>query len=125
MAETDYTKQLKIENAKLETEIANQENNFNKYDRVNFYYAQDEVMQVYVQKLMTFLYIIIYLFLCYGFYSNSEKYSRFSIILYLVVFAVLPFTFRVISKFMYKIFLQILHMFNNGNAAYLYANQTS
>jgi hypothetical protein len=123
MTETDYTKQLKIENAKLETEIADQENNFNKYDRVNYYYSQDEVMQVYVQKLMTFLYIIIYLFLCYSLYSSSEKYSKFSIILYLVVFAVLPFTFRVLSTFMYKLFLQILHIFNSGNVAYLYANQ--
>jgi hypothetical protein len=122
MEKTDYTKQLKIENANLETEIANQENNFNKYERVNYYYSQDEVMQVYVQKLMTILYIIIYLFLIYEFYSKSEKYSRFSISLYLFVFAALPFTFRVISTFLYKIFLQILHMFNTGNAAYLYVN---
>jgi hypothetical protein len=42
--------------------------------------------------------------------------------LYLIIFAVLPFTLHIVSNFLYKTFLQILHMFNNGNAAYLYVD---
>ena len=47
---TDYENQLAIENENLKNEITKLENEFNRYDRVNEYYVQDEVMLVYIQK---------------------------------------------------------------------------
>jgi|LauGreDrversion4_2_1035121.scaffolds.fasta_scaffold142445_2 hypothetical protein len=125
MSETDYTKQLKIDNANLEAELQKKQSELRLYDRVNSYYSQDEVMFVYIQKLLTILYVVIYFFFIYFLYSNQEKYSMSISIMYLLLFLLLPFTFHVISRFLYKLFLTILHAFNNGNAAYLYSKVPS
>ena len=125
MSETDYTKQLKIDNANLEAELQKKQSELRLYDRVNSYYSQDEVMFVYIQKLLTILYVVIYFFFIYFLYSNQEKYSMSISIMYLLLFLLLPFTFHLISRFLYKLFLTILHAFNNGNAAYLYSKVPS
>jgi len=44
--ETDYTKQLKTDNKNLEAELQKKQSELRVYDRVNFYYSQDEVMFV-------------------------------------------------------------------------------
>jgi len=119
---SDYTNQLAKENANLETEIQKKENELRINDRTNDYYLQDEVMMVYIHKMLTILYVVIYFFFIYFIYSNQDKYSRPMSALYLIIFAVLPFTLHIVSNFLYKTFLQILHMFNNGNAAYLYVD---
>lgn len=116
----DYANQLKIENANLETELQTKQSEFNKYDRVNYYYSQDEVMIIYIQKIMTILYAVIYAFFVYFLYSNQDKYNIFISILFLIIFAVLPFMFQLISKFFFQTFLKILHAFSAGNAKYLY-----
>jgi hypothetical protein len=114
---SDYAKQMKIENDKLEAEVQKKQSEFRVYDRVNDYYSQDEVMSIFIQKMLTILYVVIYFFFVYFLYSNSE---RPRMILYLFIFFMLPFTFHVISRFLYSLFLMILHQFNNGNAIYLY-----
>jgi len=119
---SDYTNQLAKENANLEIEIQKKENELRINDRTNEYYLQDEVMMVYIHKMLTILYVVIYFFFIYFIYSNQDKYSRPMSALYLIIFAVLPFTLHIVSNFLYKTFLQILHMFNNGNAAYLYVD---
>jgi hypothetical protein len=119
---SDYTNQLAKENANLEIEIQKKENELRINDRTNDYYLQDEVMMVYIHKMLTILYVVIYFFFIYFIYSNQDKYSRPMSALYLIIFAVLPFTLHIVSNFLYKTFLQILHMFNNGNAAYLYVD---
>lgn len=120
-----YANQLKTENANLEAELQKKQSDLRVYDQVNFYYSQDEVMFVYIQKLLTILYVVIYFFFIYFLYSNQEKYSRSMSILYLAFFALLPFTFHLISRFLYKLFFMILQVFNNGNAAYLYSRVPS
>ena len=119
---SDYTNQLAKENANLEIEIQKKENELRINDRTNDYYLQDEVIMVYIHKMLTILYVVIYFFFIYFIYSNQDKYSRPMSALYLIIFAVLPFTLHIVSNFLYKTFLQILHMFNNGNAAYLYVD---
>ena len=116
----DYANQLKIENANLEKELQTKQSEFNKYDRVNTYYSQDEVMIVYIQKILTILYVVIYMFFVYSLYSNQDKYNIFISILFLIIFAALPFVFQLISKFFFQTFLKILHGFSAGNAMYLY-----
>lgn len=120
-----YAAQLKKENSKLVKTIRKKQSNLRVYNQVNLYYSQDEVMFVYIQKVLTILYAVIYFFFMYFLYSNQEKYSRQMIILYLVIFLLLPFTFHVISKFLYNSFLMFLQIFNNGNAAYLYSTVPS
>ena len=122
MSETDYASQLKIENNKLEKEIQKKQSEVNVYGRVNDYYLQDEVLFVYIQKILTILYAAIYLFFIYFLYINQEKYGKPTIILYLFIFALLPFTLQIISRFLYSLFISALHLFNNGNASYLYAD---
>ncbi len=119
---SNYTNQLAKENANLEIEIQKKENELRINDRTNDYYLQDEVMMVYIHKMLTILYVVIYFFFIYFIYSNQDKYSRPMTALYLIIFAVLPFTLHIVSNFLYKTFLQILHMINNGNAAYLYVD---
>jgi hypothetical protein len=122
MSETDYASQLKIENNKLETEIQKKQSEFNVYGRVNDYYLQDEVLFVYIQKILTILYGAIYLFFIYFLYINQEKYGKPTIIFYLFIYALLPFTLHLVSRFLYSLFISVLHLFNNGNASYLYAD---
>ena len=59
---SDYTNQLAKENANLETEIQKKENELRINDRTNDYYLQDEVMMVYIHKMLTILYVVIYFF---------------------------------------------------------------
>lgn len=121
MAESnDYITQLKTENQNLDAEIQKKQGENQVYGRVNEYYSQDEVMYVFIQKMLTILYVVIYFFFIYFLYSNPEKYSRPMMILYLFIFFILPFTFHLVSRFLYSLFLLILHQFNNGSAAYLY-----
>jgi hypothetical protein len=117
---SEYSDQLRIENTNLEAEIKKKETDLRIYDRVNEYYSQDEVMVVYIQKMLTILYIVIYFFFIYFLYSS--QYSRLTSIFYLIIFAILPFVLHIISRFLYTVFLQVLHLFNNGNAAYLYVD---
>jgi FlaA1/EpsC-like NDP-sugar epimerase len=112
-----YTNQLINDNKKLEEEIQEKEKNLRIYNRINDYYSQDEVMLVFIQKILTILYVVIYFIFIYFLYSNENTVMS---VLYLIIFAVLPFTLHIVSRFLYKTFLQILHLFNNGNAAYLY-----
>ena len=122
---TYTSKQLNLENQNLEAEIEKKQSEFEIYNRVNDYYSQDEVMTVFIQKMLTILYVVIYFFFIYFLYSNSEKYSRPMTILYLFIFFFLPFTFHLVSRFLYSLFLLILHQFNNGNATYLYSRVPS
>ena len=52
---SDYTKQLAKENANLEIEIQKIGNELRIHDRTNDYYSQDEVMIVYINKMLTIL----------------------------------------------------------------------
>ena len=115
-----YANQLIIENTNLEKELQQKQSDFNKYDRVNFYYSQDEVMFVFIQKILTILYAVIYFVFIYFLYSNPEKYGKLISIFILFVFALLPFLLHIVSRFLYTIFLMILHAIYNGNSNYLY-----
>jgi hypothetical protein len=119
---SDYTEQLKIENKKLEKEIQKKQSNSFVYERVNDYYLQDDVLIVYIQKMLTILYGAIYFFFLYFLYTNPEKYSNIMSVFYLILFAVFPFIIFLLSRFFYSSFIQIMHLFTNGNSAYLYTD---
>lgn len=106
MSETDYTKQLKTENYNLEMELQNKQSKFQVYDRINLYNSQDDALIQYVQTIMTALYLVIYFFFIYFLYSGT--YSRTIAVFYLILFAIIPFLFPLISKFFYKTYITVV-----------------
>jgi hypothetical protein len=100
-----YEDQLDIENDNLNKEIEKLQNDFNRYDRVNEYYGQDEVMLVFVQKIMTILYAVIYFGFLY-FLAISEKHIALKIFL-LAVFATLPFVVHLITANLYSYYMEV------------------
>ncbi len=100
-----YEDQLAIENDNLNKEIEKLQNDFNRYDRVNEYYGQDEVMLVFVQKIMTILYAVIYFGFLY-FLAISEKHLALKILL-LAVFATLPFVVHLITANLYSYYAEV------------------
>lgn len=101
-----YINQLKIENKNLEIELQKKQSNFQVYDRINFYYSQDDVMVHYVQTLITVLYAVIYFFFIYFLYSGT--YSRSLAVFYLILFAIIPFLFPLIIRFFSKNYIKLI-----------------
>ena len=108
----DYKKQLAIENKNLQDEIDKLQNEFNRFDRVNQYYTQDEVMIVYIQKILTILYAVIYFGFMY-FIAISNKHNVVKI-LWLLLFATLPFVVHIVTSYLYSTYLEILDEFKIG-----------
>jgi phosphatidylglycerophosphate synthase len=101
----DYEDQLEKENENLNKEIDKLQNDFNRYGRLNEYYGQDEVMLVFVQKIMTILYAVIYFGFLY-FLAISERHVALKIFL-LAVFATLPFVVHLITAYLYSYYKEV------------------
>ena len=108
----NYTAQLDKENQNLQYEIEKLQNEFNRFDRVNQYYVQDEVMIVFIQKILTVLYAVIYFgFMYFIAISNKPKVVK---ILWLILFATLPFVVHIVTSYLYSTYLEILDKFKIG-----------
>jgi hypothetical protein len=113
MAQGDsYTDQLKIENQNLVNEISKLENESNKYGRVNEYYVQDEVMLVYIQKMMTVLYAVIYFGFIYMIVI-SDRHIALKVLL-AALFATLPFIVHIVTAYLYSTYLQMIERLKFG-----------
>lgn len=115
----DYNTELEKANKNLETELETLKNNANASDRVNQYAQQDDIMLIYIQKIMTILYIIIYLIMGYVLYTNpnvSRGYFGAIILLFLLV----PLFFWLIGKYFSDTLLWMVRLFISGNSKYLY-----
>ncbi len=114
------TEALEQANQELEQELERVKNRANTSDRLNQYAEQDDIMLIYVQKIMTILYIVIYLFMVYSLYvdpNTSKLYFGFCV----VIFALIPLVFWLIGKYFTDILLKTVKLFIKGNANYLYA----
>ena len=120
MSNTDYNKQLQIANAELETELQKAKNNATTGDRLNQYALQDDIMLIYIQKITTILYIIMYILMVYVLYSNPNI-SRIYFGIILVTFVVIPILFWLIGKYFADVLLGMVRLFIKGNSSYLYA----
>ncbi len=120
MTSTDYNNQLKIANAELETELQKAINNATTGDRLNQYALQDDIMLIYIQKITTILYIIMYILMVYVLYSNPNV-SRIYFGIILVTFVVIPILFWLIGKYFADALLWMVRLFIKGNSSYLYA----
>jgi hypothetical protein len=105
MSGNPYTDQLTKENENLQSEIDKLQNDFNRYGRVNEYYVQDEVMLVYIQKIMTVLYLVIYFGFMY-LIVLSDRHFLLKILL-AVIFITLPFIVHIVTAYLYSTYLQV------------------
>ena len=83
------------------------------------YFGQDKYVNMYVNRIGLILYYIVFILLALSFYYNRESYSIVMIVISLIVFALLPFVIKYITRFAYEQFLGLLKVFYKGNALYL------
>lgn len=83
------------------------------------YFGQDKYVNMYVNRIGLILYYIVFILLALSFYYNRESYSIVMIVISLIVFALLPFVIKYITRFAYEQFLGLLKLFYKGNALYL------
>ena len=88
-------------------------------DRIGHNFIQDKVVSQYTNNILFFLYYVIFILFAVSLYLNRESYSTFLIVIILLIFGVLPFIIKYITNFAYNRFLDIAHIFYNGNARYL------
>lgn len=88
-------------------------------NRIGYYFSQDKTILIYVNQILLVLYYFIYIVFAVTFYLNRESYSTISIVIILVLFGLLPYMIKYITKFAYERFLELAHLFYNGNTRYL------
>ena len=106
-------------NEAIELAITDIESEATINNRLGYYFGQDQATMIYVNQIMLILYYIVFLILALSFYLNRELYSIFLIVICLVLFGLLPFVIKFITNYSYERFLDLSHMFYNGNARYL------
>ena len=111
---------LQKANSDLVEKIQILDGDANVLTRTETYFTENQALVLYINKMLIFTYVIIYIILVFGFYTRYGEISAMKIGILLTVFALLPFTIDFISKFIYKRFKEILHMFYKGNSLYLY-----
>ncbi len=115
----DYNKLLEKANADLEAELNKYQNTANTKDRVNQYAQQDDIMLIYIQKILTILYIIIYLIMGYVLYNN-QTIGKLYFGSLMFVFLLVPVGFWIIGKYFSDTLLWLVRLFISGNTKYLY-----
>lgn len=108
MAEDPYAEQIEI----VQSEIDALRNDYNKYGRVNEYYIQDEVMLVYIQKMMTVLYAVIYFGFLYAIVI-SDRHIAIKVLL-AALFATLPFIVHIVTAYFYSKYLEAVEFLKIG-----------
>lgn len=114
---------LQRANSDLITKIQNLDSDANMVSRTETYFTENQALVLYINKMFIFMYVIVYMILVFGMYTHYGKISAVKIVILLTVFALLPFTIDFMSKFIYKRFKEILHIFYKGNSLYLYEPQ--
>jgi hypothetical protein len=109
-----YTMTNNIDKANEELSVE-----LNKSNRVNQYAQQDDIMLIYMQKILTILYAIIYIIMVYVMYVNPNV-SRFYFGSMVLLFFLVPFAFWLVGKYFSDALLKTVKLFIKGNANYLY-----
>lgn len=117
---TDYNNALNEANAELETELQKARDSVTTGDRLNQYAMQDDIMLIYIQKITTILYFVIYLMMVYMLYVNPNI-SRIYFGAVILVFMFVPVIFWLIGKYFADTLLWMVRLFIKGNSSYLYA----
>jgi hypothetical protein len=111
--------QIQNKIAAIKKAIADITSEQNINNRTHYFFSQDNYVNMYRNRVMFILYYIVFILLAFSFYINRESYSIYMIVLALILFALLPFVIKYITRFAYIRFLELLKLFYNGNARYL------
>ena len=90
----------------------------NRNNRHSYFFSQDNYINVYRNRVALILYYIVFILLALSLYMNRESYSIVMIVVLLILFAVLPFVIKYITRFAYNQFLNLLKLFYDGNVRY-------
>lgn len=90
----------------------------NRNNRHSYFFSQDNYINVYRNRIALILYYIVFILLALSLYLNRESYSIVMIVVLLILFAVLPFVIKYITRFAYNQFLNLLKLFYDGNVRY-------
>lgn len=116
----NYYAALSNQNANIQTEIDSLVDNSSMSSRLNTYLAEDRAFISYLNKFMILIYVFVYFLLLLTLYLNRSNTSTFTIIGIALTFIILPFAINILSKYMYRTFLKIMHLIYKGNSVYLY-----
>jgi hypothetical protein len=108
------------ENNNIKKEMDSLTDNTTKNTRLNTYFAEDQAMVLYLNRILLLTYIMIYVFVLLSLYLNRATTPITTTISIAVIFAALPYFIDLISKYMYYRFLNIMQLLYKGNSVYLY-----
>ena len=108
------------ENNNIKTEINSLVDSTSKNTRLNTYFAEDQALVLYLNRILLLTYIVIYVFVLLSLYLNRATTPIITTISIAVIFAALPYFIDFISKYMYYRFLNIMQLLYKGNSVYLY-----
>ncbi len=96
-------------------EIKNEQNRNNRH---SYFFSQDNYINLYRNRIALILYYIVFILLALSLYLNRESYSIVMIVILLIIFALLPFVIKYLTRFAYNQFLNLLKLFYDGNVRY-------
>jgi hypothetical protein len=108
------------ENKNIKKEIDSLSDSTSKNSRLNTYFAEDQAIVIYFNRILLLTYIVIYVFVLLSLYLNRAKTPIITTVSIAVIFAALPYFIDLISKHMYYRFLNIMQLLYKGNSVYLY-----
>lgn len=111
--------QIKDKIAAIDQTIAEITSEQNINNRTHYFFSQDNYVNIYRNRIAFILYYVVFILLAISFYLNRDSYSIYMIVLALILFALLPFVIKYITRFAYVQFLELLKLFYKGNARYL------
>ena len=116
MVDVDITAQTALVN----DEIKNLKIEKDKSERLEYYSTQKEVLLAYVKQILLILYYIVFVIMGVMLFTKRQKFSLLFVIILLVFFGIFPFIVDFLASNLYYRWLDIMHYFYAGNAAYLY-----
>lgn len=116
MVDVDIASQTALVN----DEIKNLRMEKDKSERLEYYSTQKEVLLSYVKQVLFILYYIVFAAMAVLLFIKRQKFSLLLVGVLLVTFGIFPFIIDYVASLAYYRWLDIMHYFYAGNAAYLY-----
>jgi hypothetical protein len=91
----------------------------NRNNRHSYFFSEDTYINLYRNRVALILYYIVFILLALSLYLNRESYSIVMIVILLIIFALLPFVIKYLTRFAYDQFLGLVKLFYDGNVRYL------
>ena len=116
MVEVDIPSQTTLVNE----EINSVKTNKDKAERLEHYSTQNEVLLIYVRKILFILYYIVFVMMVITLYMKRQQLSLIFVGILIVFFGIFPYIVNYVATYAYYRWLDIMHYVYAGNAAYLY-----